>query len=704
MYYFILALKGVQIISQIYSYVSYSYANYLKRVLFTVSQPLFNMIRNWIIYGDLNDSSGEFFVRIHGKIEEDEIWNKRYEIFYQNVPIFADKEFYDKIFSIGKCVNFIKRYCNLPQFNLNSPEIKERLFIEEEEILEVRQSTQKMEIDDIPQIQIQNNQIINDVNELNNAQKELIITNINKSISNSITANANINFKGSTNSIKINNLAEINKYILNQQKLNVPKRLRKKPLDLIFSKKTLNALIDLPFLKIEIDVLYKEINKYLVEILFKQFYFEEHLKSIYNYLLMGQGDMMQCLMDAIFTELDKNSNYMQEHILRRQLDNAVSSSNAQYDKFKYNVDIKLRDSRIAETGWDLFLLQYKVSLPLVVIFTKKNMIKYEELFCFFWKLKRLEFSKNHAIWRNFMTQFHFQRNDFCKMRPYIHRAMLFNQQIIHFITTLHTYITHEVLGNHTKKFKTKILTVDNLDDLISFHNNFVNSIIEQSLLNEENRIVYNNILQIFEVIFRFKEAVEVLNSTLMENYFIERKKDRINYDERYIQENVTYSKGAFNQIKLHFEDFTKRICELIKLLENASKGEFKFLAMKLDFNGFYSDLETRNLQNHFYGSGGDEDEENLDNYGQNKSVGGGENPTFHNNNFQFQKKNIDFLDEGKFTEEDYLANNTFHRNNYIVEGGGSLQNSHNFKNDINPIDFQSNSLNDSNFGREKPVW
>ena len=535
-----MSLRGIPIVSQLYSYVKYTYANQLKGVLFTTSQPFFTMIRDWIIYGQINDSSSEFFVKINKIKEEDKIWSEKYSIIYENIPNFSDKEFYYKIFEIGKTVHFIKNHCGkFNQFNLLT--IKDKLILEEEEFEKVEGSQ------------------------------------------------------------------EVNKKII------------KKPLNLIFSKEPLNCLLDLPFLKREIDIIHYEINAYLVKLLQEEFLFNEHLKMINCYLLMGQGDMMQYLMELLIEELSKPVSHLQKHTLRSKLDTAISSSNAQYHKFKYNVDVKIDDS-IGDIGWDVFCLQYNITLPLNIIFNNKNMQEYQKLFYFFWKIKRLEYSNNHEIWRKIMTQSHLQKNEFDKIRPYINKTMLFNQQVIHFISTFHNYITLEVLETQTKKLHLKLKQAKNVNEIISIHNTFVEKIIEQCLLNSDNSIIYKNIINIFEIIIKFKTLFDILNNSIIENFirFQEMKKygDDL-YDEAYLKQNKKCLDTAYEQINICFNDFKNNVSSLIQTLDVVGKGSFKYLSMKLDYNGYYSDLEMRKYDNNNRGNMNkgnemDIDEENKD--------------------------------------------------------------------------------------------
>jgi gamma-tubulin complex component 3 len=56
-------------------------------------------------------------------------------------------------------------------------------------------------------------------------------------------------------------------------------------------------------LKRWVDHAYEVTNRELLNILMNKYMYEGHCNSIRKYLLMAQGDFMQCLMDLLSNEL-----------------------------------------------------------------------------------------------------------------------------------------------------------------------------------------------------------------------------------------------------------------------------------------------------------------------------------------------------------------------------------------------------------------
>ena len=111
---------------------------------------------------------------------------------------------------------------------------------------------------------------------------------------------------------------------------------------------------------------------------------------------MGQGDMMEALLDQLADELQKSASELYKHVMRQYLDQAIRSSNAQFhdNYFIGRLDVKLLPAQERDRGWEIFLLDYKISdlTPLVTIFTENVMQSFSSIFVFMLKLKKIQHS------------------------------------------------------------------------------------------------------------------------------------------------------------------------------------------------------------------------------------------------------------------------------------------------------------------------
>ena len=554
-------LNGSSIISQIYSYNYFSKAEiYLKRVLEDVMSPFYDFIKNWIKLGELRDYYKEFFVDIVDDINDDDIWKLKYKMIYQNIPNFLSEELAIKIFETGKCIHFIRNYCNESNYNIIN--LKNILI---QEISNENEGTKFIDVKSYKSCLEFINQLYNEpLDDISIKSKEisqpLMINNYD-----------NIPYLNNNSFIKKD-------YNLNNLKKNSKENLKD------------NFLLSLTC---NIDLIHNLINKELINIFYIKFKFKENLNSINKYLLLGQGDMMQNLLENLYEELKKPASVIYKHNLQSCLEASIRSTNAQYNDKEClkKLNIKLLDSKIGDVGWDIFLLEYSVESPLTVIFNKNTLKQYQKLFFFFWKIKRLEYSQDHQIWRKFMSLSHSLKENFDYMRNKIQKSILFNQQILHFINNLHNFLALEVLEVEYKKLIELLPKVTNLNELEEYHEKFVENIIKKCLLNVENSVIFRKIINIFNLIINFRTALDVLTTTSLEeqfnNYYTTEDNNEENNNTS-MNFNKRFSNEAFNQISDLFEQFKNEVYNLIVSINSSSQDHLKYLAMKLDYNYYYS--------------------------------------------------------------------------------------------------------------------
>ncbi|KAK3261776.1 hypothetical protein CYMTET_29336 [Cymbomonas tetramitiformis] len=76
----------------------------------------------------------------------------------------------------------------------------------------------------------------------------------------------------------------------------------------------------------------RRIDERLMEILFKRFRFADHCVAIKRYLLLGQGDFIQSLLDLAGPDLNARAHLISAYKMTGALEGAVRSSNAQFDE------------------------------------------------------------------------------------------------------------------------------------------------------------------------------------------------------------------------------------------------------------------------------------------------------------------------------------------------------------------------------------
>ena len=512
-------LKGAAIFSQIYSLKNYIGNNsYLNNILNEVSKPFLTFVLNWIKYGELEDPYKEFFVDIIDGISNDDIWNLKYQLIVKNVPNFMKREKTIKIFEVGKSIHFLRNYCQ-EKFNLSN--LKENL----------------------------DNMIKNYNNKININKKEIKDKN-NEEID------------------SLNDCYDFINYLFDNS----------------YMEKSLDISLIILINK-NIDIIHSLMNEAVIKVIFNKFQFSSNLESINKYLLLGQGDMMQTLLESLFEELDKPANNILKHNLESQLNTSIKASNSDIKDSEniQKLNIILLNSSQGDTGWDIFCLEYNVKLPLNVIFNNKLMKEYQKLFLFFWKIKRIKYGQVNYIWKKIKNinynSIKIKNKSFIK--KLINASIIFNQEIVHFITNLHNYFSLEVLETQYKKIKSDLSQIKNMNDLIKIHKLFVENIKKQCLLDDDNRTLIVKISEIFDIILKFKKVFDVLYSFAFE----------INYGNNYNFNRIKNIEEYLKQIYVLYDEYKLKIIEFIEIINVIGKNNIKYLAMKLDYNYYYSNLE-----------------------------------------------------------------------------------------------------------------
>jgi gamma-tubulin complex component 3 len=122
--------KGGQLISLIHGFSS-SHGDpmvgaFAERLLIHVTRPFYDMLRQWIYDGELSDPYSEFFVSEQAPNVNDNpdgrtragasVWEDKYKLNEDMVPSIITQDFAQKVFLIGKSLNFIRYGCGDSQW------------------------------------------------------------------------------------------------------------------------------------------------------------------------------------------------------------------------------------------------------------------------------------------------------------------------------------------------------------------------------------------------------------------------------------------------------------------------------------------------------------------------------------------------------------------------------------------------------------
>ncbi|EME46047.1 hypothetical protein DOTSEDRAFT_70141 [Dothistroma septosporum NZE10] len=403
--------KGGELITLIHSFASTHgdpfVHGFAERMLTHVTRPFYNMLRAWIYDGELEDPYLEFFVFENEDYEDSgatSVWDHKYRLKESMIPSIMSSDFANRVFLIGKSLNFIRYGCG------------DSGWVE----------------------------------------------------SHSKSASRELQYG------------------------------------------------DMATLSTSIDEAYKTVMARLLSLMESKFALSSHLQALKKYLLLGQGDFIELLMESLSANLDRPANSQYRHTLTAQLEHAIRNSNAQYDSADVlrRLDARMLELSHGEIGWDVFTLEYRIDSPLDVIVTPWANRQYLKVFNFLFRVKRVEFALS-TTWRNVQTGARGVLGSVSdKLGADWKSARGGLAEMIHFVDQLQYYILFEVIeagwNGLQRNFKKPDAT---LDTLISAHTDYLRSITRKGLLGGGGTADFTAQLhELLKLMLAYRDAVDGLYS------------------------------------------------------------------------------------------------------------------------------------------------------------------------------------------------
>ncbi|CAI2385190.1 unnamed protein product [Moneuplotes crassus] len=336
-----------------------------------------------------------------------------------------------------------------------------------------------------------------------------------------------------------------------------------------------------------VDHAYKVTNKELIELMFDKYQFLTHCRALRKYLLLGQGDFIQNLMDSMVNELSKPAGQLYKYNLLGILESAVRSSNANMtdSEFLKRLDVRLLEASPGDNGWDIFSLDYKIDAPINTILTPEIIQGYLKIFSLLWKLKRVEHSLNKT-WVQ-QTSYKNELYSLKEIRSDLHRCNLLRNEMLHYINNLHSYLQVEVIESEWKKFQEDLDHAEDLYDIMRVQRKFIEVIHKRAMLTHEHIELYQLMIKIFEQIHQFSRTQDILYSSALEEYH--KRQSMMDDGDEYSQVISPDASNTLKQLGKYYRANFDKFNEALSILEI----DEKYLSFRLDFNEFYKDSRER---------------------------------------------------------------------------------------------------------------
>ncbi|XP_053214852.1 gamma-tubulin complex component 3-like [Panonychus citri] len=345
---------------------------------------------------------------------------------------------------------------------------------------------------------------------------------------------------------------------------------------------------------------YHETSKRALELLFDSYHFMDHLKGLRKFMLLGQGDFIRHLMDLSVKKLEEPAQNLKPLELKSLLNTAIRATNAQFldEDVTERVDVRFSDS-LQETGWDIFMLDYRTSGPIKIILNSQIMQNYRSLFKYLWRSKRMEYVLV-SLWKQQIIHAR-SAKIIPKLRPVFHISQILHAEMMHFIQQMQYYIEFEVMECSWDELIRKMEKASDIDQLIEAQEKFLSTVISRSMLDAESQSLSEQLRAIYDMIIQFQGVEENLFKAI-DNEISERS--HFEKQRRLTQENLELTIRKDSERRKTFEyhkipDFKLKIQLLGKTYESMVQkfllllavhqdADLRFLSFRLDFNEHYA--------------------------------------------------------------------------------------------------------------------
>ncbi|AEY99160.1 FAGR338Cp [Eremothecium gossypii FDAG1] len=219
-----------------------------------------------------------------------------------------------------------------------------------------------------------------------------------------------------------------------------------------------------------------EITAFINDILKSKYYYDETVTVLKDILLMGRGDFIENIIINASDFLMEPVHQLQSYQLTKCLQESVQRSSLRnyLNKHDNNVIINKLDARLLESGhgsvgWDVFTLDYLVDLPLSIVLNVNRpgrKKEYLRIFNFLWRIKKNAFFFQEEWLRNLslMRDFRKTRRNKPLVRDIVRKMALVNalkNQLELFNRKMESYCFTNIIESKYRDFQKKLTMKEN---------------------------------------------------------------------------------------------------------------------------------------------------------------------------------------------------------------------------------------------------
>ncbi|KAH8340783.1 hypothetical protein KR059_006884, partial [Drosophila kikkawai] len=346
-----------------------------------------------------------------------------------------------------------------------------------------------------------------------------------------------------------------------------------------------------------------------------------HLQSVKRYLLLNQGDFTMQFMDACEDELSKNVDLVLPMTLENLLGLTLRISSARDDPYKDHLHCELlpydlvtqmskiikednkeeywqTQDRLDLSGLECFAFSYEVKWPVSLVLNHLAISKYQMLFRQLFYCKHVERQlckiwKENSIAKKFSPQ----------AAELYRSAFTLRQRMMNAIQNLEYYMMIEIIEPNWHIFIEKMQAVENVDNVLQLHQDFIDSCLKNCMLSESSHL-NRAIFKLCKICLKFCDFIQ-----RSQRFFLDAELKSMVCDssddssdesdpeclhrpqlETSLDPADTFSERV-KRFDLEFTGILISFLQKINIMAKKNTADrFINLVHRINYNGFYTDL------------------------------------------------------------------------------------------------------------------
>ncbi|CAI2170345.1 18936_t:CDS:10 [Funneliformis geosporum] len=240
---------------------------------------------------------------------------------------------------------------------------------------------------------------------------------------------------------------------------------------------------------------YTRIGQQLYGALVERCHLWRHLRALAGIYFMQQGESMHLLTDVLFDRIDKKQMWYDSYVLNEVVLNTIKN-------FKWldksSVIVWVNDEAGKKPNiktvrvFEKIAFEYRLPWPLDNIIRSNTLTSYKRIIVFLLQVKRAKY---------LLERLSFSRNQDNSQAMALFYGV--RMKLIWFLNTIWDYAMRTILLSETENFYKKLELVFDIDEMISLHGNYIRTVHDRCLLNENATPMHKSILDVLDLIIQF---------------------------------------------------------------------------------------------------------------------------------------------------------------------------------------------------------